>query len=82
MLWKFGIFCGHLVYFPPFLVCCTYAEKSGNPDQNTEKLKTSDCPATNEMDSLHAKFLQGQKSISDNGSSFQDVCIPLHRMAP
>jgi hypothetical protein len=23
ILWSFGIFCGHLVYFFPLLVCCT-----------------------------------------------------------
>jgi hypothetical protein len=22
-LWQFGTFCGHWVYFPPVLVCCT-----------------------------------------------------------
>jgi hypothetical protein len=36
-----GILCSHLVFllsfgiFSPFLVCCTYKEKSGNPAWNT-----------------------------------------------
>jgi hypothetical protein len=30
ILWPFGIFCGHLVYFPCFGIL--YQEKSGNPD--------------------------------------------------
>jgi hypothetical protein len=29
ILWPFGIFCGHLVYFPRFGIL--YQEKSGNP---------------------------------------------------
>jgi hypothetical protein len=29
ILWHFGIFCGHLVYFPRFGIL--YYEKSGNP---------------------------------------------------
>jgi hypothetical protein len=33
ILWPFGIFCGHLVYFPRFGIL--YQEKSGNPDACT-----------------------------------------------
>jgi hypothetical protein len=32
ILWPFGIFCGHLVYFPRFGML--YLEKSGNPGFN------------------------------------------------
>jgi hypothetical protein len=34
--WPFGIFCGHLVFFPRFGIL--YREKSGNPVPNSRKV--------------------------------------------
>jgi hypothetical protein len=36
ILWPFGIFCGHLVFFPRFGIL--YQEKSGNPGLIKQKI--------------------------------------------
>jgi hypothetical protein len=35
MLWHFGMFCGHFVYFPRFGIL--YREKSGSPDRESSQ---------------------------------------------
>jgi hypothetical protein len=56
ILWSFGTFCGHLVYFSHFGML--YREKSGNPDTPTERTQTQkeNFPSWNETYLKRYKF--------------------------